>query len=46
MYDFTRNVSICLAQDMTSEKEALLHNSAVGLCVLGCVLLNLTGYQP
>ena len=31
-----------LAQDMTSKKGVLLRISAVGLCVLGCVLLNLT----
>ena len=38
---FTKNVTICLAQDMTRKIRALLHNSAVGLCV-GCVLLDLT----
>ena len=38
---FTKNVTICLAQDMTRKIRALLLNSAVGLCV-GCVLLDLT----
>ena len=46
MYGFTRNVSICLAQGMTKEKKVYLHFSAVGLCVLGCVLLNLTQMNP
>ena len=39
---FTKNDLMYLAQGMTKEKKVYLHFSAVGLCVLGCVLLNLT----